>query len=269
MKKLTLREKARIYLEEQHLLDDYPFQVACKYSQTFVKNVIKRITGEDVEIEKIETQEHILNPQGKEIITDVMVYAKDGTIYDLEPNTYRKGEVLERGIFHTGMMHSKLLQPSEDWTELKRGVVIMLNKHDKAVEKFELTHSDTKEKASEKGVVLYMVNCSHQGRDKEEKDFFHDLMADYVKEELYFSENKTVVDYILGREEQYKMTERQERMIENERKEAAREAAENAAKRTTRDIAKKLLQNGVDVNVVSKSLNLSDRDLNRLVKCLR
>ena len=42
----------------------------------------------------------------------------------------------------------------------------MLNKHDKAVEKFELTHSDTKEKASEKGVVLYMANCSHQGRDK-------------------------------------------------------------------------------------------------------
>ena len=114
-----------------------------------------------------------------------------------------------------------------------------------------------------------MVNCSHQGRDKEEKDFFHDLMADYVKEELCFVENKTVVDYILGREEQYKMTERQERMIENEREEAAREAAENAAKRTTRDIAKKLLQNGVDVNVVSKSLNLSDRDLNRLVKCLR
>lgn len=65
------------------------------------------------------------------------------------------------------------------------------------------------------------------------------------------------------------MTERQERLIENEREEAAREAAENAAKRTTRNIAKKLLQNGVDVNVVSKSLNLSDRDLNRLVKRLR
>ena len=277
MKKLTLREKARIYLEEQHLLDDYPFQVACKYSQTFVKNVIKRITGQDVEIEKIETQEHILNPQGKEIITDVMVYAKDGTIYDLEPNTYRKGEVLERGIFHTGMLHSKLLQPSEDWTELKRGVVIMLNKHDilkhdKAVEKFELTHSDTKEKASEKGVVLYMVNCSHQGRDKEEKDFFHDLMADYVKEELYFAENKTVVDYILGREEQYKMTERQERMIENERKEAAREAAKKAAKKakveTTRDILKTLIDNGFDASAISKALNLSSADINKITRNL-
>ena len=154
MKKLTLREKARIYLEEQHLLDDYPFQVACKYSQTFVKNVIKRITGEDVEIEKIETQEHILNPQGKEIITDVMVYAKDGTIYDLEPNTYRKGEVLERGIFHTGMMHSKLLQPSEDWTELKRGVVIMLNKHDKAVENLNL-HIAIQKKKHQRKVLSY------------------------------------------------------------------------------------------------------------------
>ena len=65
MKKLTLREKAKIYLEEQHLLDDYPFQVACKYSVKFVKSVIKRITGEDIEIEKVETQEHILNPQGR------------------------------------------------------------------------------------------------------------------------------------------------------------------------------------------------------------
>lgn len=99
MKKLTLKEKAKIYLEEQHLLDDYPFQVACKYSEKFVKSVIRRITGEDIEIGKVEAQEHILNPQGKEIITDVMIYTKDGTIYDIEPNTYKKGEVLERGLF--------------------------------------------------------------------------------------------------------------------------------------------------------------------------
>lgn len=161
------------------------------------------------------------------------------------------------------MMYSKLLQPSEDWTELKRGVVIMLNKHDilehgKAIEKYEMMNSDTKEKASEKGVVLYMVNCSHQGRDKEEKDFFHDLMADYVKEELCFIENKTVVDYILGREEQYKMTERQERMIENERNEAAREA--------TRDILKTLIDNGIDASAISKALNLSNADISKLTK---
>ena len=30
MKKLTLREKARIYLEEQHLLDDYPCMARVK-----------------------------------------------------------------------------------------------------------------------------------------------------------------------------------------------------------------------------------------------
>ena len=73
--------------------------------------------------------------------------------------------------------------------------------------------------------------------------------------------DKTVVDYILGREEQYKMTERQERMIENERKDAAREA-------TIRN-AKKLLQNGADINLVSKSLDLSDADLAQISKRLR
>ena len=57
------------------------------------------------------------------------------------------------------------------------------------------------------------------------------------------------------------MTERQERMIENERNEAAREA-------TIRN-AKKLLQNGADINLVSKSLDLSDADLARISKGLR
>ena len=57
------------------------------------------------------------------------------------------------------------------------------------------------------------------------------------------------------------MTERQERMIENERNEAAREA-------TIRN-AKKLLQNGADINLVSKSLDLSDADLAQISKRLR
>ena len=93
-------------------------------------------------------------------------------------------------------------------------------------------------------------------------------MADYVKEELYFSENKTVVDYILGREEQYKMTERQERMIENERKEAAREAAKKAKVETTRDILKTLIDNGFDASAISKALNLSSADINKITKNL-
>lgn len=261
MKKLTLKEKARIYLLEQHLLDDYPFQIACKHSHEFVKNIIKKITKKNVEIEKIVIQEHILNPQGKKIITDVMVYAKNGTIYDLEPNTYKKGEILERGIFHMGMLHSKLLRPSEDWVSLRRGIVIMLNKHDilkngKSIERFDLMQNETKVKASEKGVTLFMVNCSYHGLETEDNDFFHDLTVDYVREELYLDENKNVVNYILGREEQYKMTERQERILENERKEAKEE------------VIKTLINNGIDASSISKALNLSDTDLQRITRKL-
>ena len=68
------------------------------------------------------------------------------------------------------------------------------------------------------------------------------------------------------------MTERQERMIENERKEAAREAAKKAAKKakveTTRDILKTLIDNGFDASAISKALNLSSADINKITKNL-
>ncbi len=49
------------------------------------------------------------------------------------------------------------------------------------------------------------------------------------------------------------MTERQERILENERKEAVKEA--------TMNIAERLFKNGVNADVISKSLNLSGLSL--------
>lgn len=57
------------------------------------------------------------------------------------------------------------------------------------------------------------------------------------------------------------MTERQERILENERKEAVKEA--------TMNIAERLFKNGVNADVISKSLNLSEKDINRIAKNLR
>lgn len=56
------------------------------------------------------------------------------------------------------------------------------------------------------------------------------------------------------------MTERQERILENERKEAVKEA--------TMNIAERLFKNSVNADVISKSLNLSDKDINRIAKKL-
>lgn len=57
------------------------------------------------------------------------------------------------------------------------------------------------------------------------------------------------------------MTERQERILENERKEAVKEA--------TMNIAERLFKNGVNADVISKSLNLSYKDINRIAKNIR
>lgn len=52
------------------------------------------------------------------------------------------------------------------------------------------------------------------------------------------------------------MTERQERILENERKEAKEE------------VIKTLINNGIDASSISKALNLSDTDLQRITRKL-
>ena len=37
-----------------------------------------------------------MNPGGRDIITDVMVYGEDGSVYDAEPNTYAEGRAEAR-----------------------------------------------------------------------------------------------------------------------------------------------------------------------------
>ena len=54
------------------------------------------------------------------------------------------------------------------------------------------------------------------------------------------------------------MTERQERLIENERKEAKAEA--------TRELLRTLIDNGIDASAISKALNLSNADINKITR---
>ena len=71
-----------------------------------------------------------MNPGGRDIITDVMVYGEDGSVYDLEPNKYIEDSSIERGLFHMYLVGSKLLKPGENWKDLRKDTVILLNRHD-------------------------------------------------------------------------------------------------------------------------------------------
>lgn len=117
-------------LHSETLLSDLTFRFACESFPDFPAYIASAITGETVIPKDVRLQHRIMNPGGRDIITDVMVYGEDGSVYDLEPNKYIEGSSIERGLFHMYLVGSKLLKPGENWKDLRKGTVILLNRHD-------------------------------------------------------------------------------------------------------------------------------------------
>ena len=88
------------------------------------------MTGDEISVRDVRVQQRLMNPGGRDIVTDVMVYGEDGSDYNAEPNTYADGSLIERGIYHTYLVGSRLLKSGEEWRALRRGAVTMLNRHD-------------------------------------------------------------------------------------------------------------------------------------------
>lgn len=260
--------------EEQHLIDDYPFQIASDKFPSFTGFIIKKITGEDVDIKEVRTAVKLKNPQGKEIIADVILYAENGTVYNLGANRYRSGSVLERGLFHAFIIGSILLSPGEEWGSLRKGIIIMLNLHDAeksgcSVRTYIITEKSTKENAfSDKGIEIHMVNCLNI-KQKELEDLFHDLTADFTKEKMRLPIMKKVVEYLMGKEGRKAMTKKWEEYIKMERDDAAKEAAEATTKEVIYNTAKAMLKDGLPEERVSRILNLSGNEISSISGTMR
>ena len=162
------------------------------------------MTGYEISVRDVRVQQRLMNPGGRDIVTDVMVYGEDGSDYNAEPNTYAEGSLIERGIYHTYLVGSRPLKSGEEWRALRRGAVTMLNRHDvfgkgEAVIKVEpCIISGGKKEFYGKGMCLYMVHVSDRGEmGVERDDLLRDLFVGYYQEEMSLPMTKKVVDYIL------------------------------------------------------------------------
>lgn len=263
---MNIREKVRRMMEEQHLLDNEPFEFASRRFPEFPVSIASAIIKEDIIATNVEIQKKFLNPnqKGRAIITDVIIRTKDGRIFNLEPNTYRKGAILERGLFHSYMIGTTLLKKGEDWKNLRKGGIILQNQYDilkdgNALSKFRMQDEITGRLASEKGITLYVANCSYRGNGPLSL-LYEDLMTNYIKEETRLPINRNVVKYLLGEEVQIEMTERQEKIMREVREEASREAAQKATLKS----AKAMINDGISAERVYRILQLSEKDIKAL-----
>lgn len=302
----NLQEKINLKIEdlikEETLISDVSFRIACEHIPEFPLFIASIITGDEIDPVFMHTQERMFNPGGREIVADVIIYSSDGCVYDIEPNTYRDGESVERGLFHSYVIGSKMLKKGEPWDRLRRCCVIMLNQHDilkrgEPVVRIESVSSDTGESASEKASQVYIVNCSYKGDGVGKKfDLLKDLTKNYMREALTLPEMKKVVEYMVQGDVQdmirdfireYFADELAEgrAMLRNDawaegltegrlegkkegRKEGRKEGIEEGRREEKYSNARELYKNGVDIEVISKSLNIPQGEMEAIVNSL-
>ena len=194
-------------------MSDLTFRFACESFPEFPSYIASVVTGDDISPLYVRTEERIMNLGGRDIITDVMVYGDDGSVYDIEPNTYLEGSSMERGLFHMYLIGSKMLKEGEIWKDLRKGAVIMLNRHDifkdgKAVRHFSFLDAESGEKACLSSAELYIAYVSPYGeKGVERDDLLRDLSVRYAEEEMNLPETKKIVEYIYSKGVQEKMYE--------------------------------------------------------------
>ncbi len=276
--------KIRRILKSETLLSDLTFRFACESFPDFPAYIASVMTGDEISVRDVRVQQRLMNPGGRDIVTDVMVYGEDGSVYDAEPNTYAEGSLIERGISHTYLVGSRLLKSGEEWRALRRGAVIMLNRHDvfgkeEAVIKVEpCIISGGKKELYGKGMCLYMVHVSDRGEmGVERDDLLRDLFVGYCQEEMSLPMTKKVVDYILEEGVQESMYEYIKEYFAQELAEGRAEARAEAhaegraegraegAKEATISNARAMLAGGIPSDRVADILKLSESDMKEVM----
>ncbi len=278
-------------LHSETLLSDLTFRFACESFPDFPAYIASAITGETVIPKDVRLQHRIMNPGGRDIITDVMVYGVDGSVYDLEPNKYIEGSSIERGLFHMYLVGSKLLKPGENWKDLRKGTVILLNRHDifrdgDSLKHFSITDLEKGWIASEKAMKLIIAHVSPDGtRGDEIGELFRDLSVMYADVEMSLPETKKIVKYILDKGVQKNMYEymreyfaeelaegraaaraeaRAEGLAEG-RAEGRREGRKEGRREERLANAKAMLRGGISSDRVADILKLSDSDMKEIM----
>lgn len=271
--------KVKMILDEETLLSDFTFRIVCECFPDFPSYIISVITGDDVDVEHVRTQVRIMNPGGRDIIADVLVYAKDGCVYDIEPNSYREGESVERGLYHTHLLGAKMLAPASAWQERKRCCVIMLNKHDvmgegRQIIRIEALDTESGKRVSEKDALLFMVFVSAQGKESERDALFRDLSVKYSQQSMMLPKTKKVVEYLKERGVRNSMYDYikayfAEELAEGRAKSMAEGRAEGIAegkREATVSNAKAMLFDGLPADRVARILGLSLDEIENIRK---
>lgn len=271
-------------LQELNLLDRFLFSVVMEDNET-LEDVLEIILGYPVPLkDKAQAEKELRRtPLNKSVFFDV--YGEDfwDIAYDVEVQKEDTKDLLKRTRYYNGMVDLNMLQPGEDYSKLKEAYIIMIMPFDLFGEgKYKYTFHMTCDEVP--GLKL---------RDGATRIFLntHGTDADGVSEELiqllhYFERttgkiaadsHSEKIEKLQKRVEQVKMSEEvgirfmnafEEKMMERRegREEGRVEGLAEGRETEQREIARKMLEKGLDFTLIAEMTGLSEKDLKALQK---
>ena len=118
-------------IKSLRLIDD-DFMTICfdnyiEGAELLLKIILDR---DDLKVSEVKTQKTMKNLQGRDLRLDIYATDKAGKKYDIEIQRADKGAHRKRARYHSSIMDSEMLEPGEDFADLRENYVIFITEND-------------------------------------------------------------------------------------------------------------------------------------------
>ena len=227
-------------------IDDDFMTVCLADNYEGVELVLRIILGQDdIKIKSVRTQEPMKNLQGRSAILDVHAVDSTSKEFDIEIQRQDSGAGVKRARHNSSLLDAHILKPGDDTENIPDNYVIFITENDVMkgnqpvypVERY-VTVGENKVLFGDGSHILY-VNGSYRGNDEIEK-LMHDFSCTspddmnyeaLAKRARYFKEDEKGVAAMC-------------KIMEDMRKEAAKEATQKAELKIARETAGRLIKKG-------------------------
>lgn len=259
-------------LKDLNLLDRFLFSAVMEDEKS-LESILEIILGTDIALkDKAQVEKELRrSPVNKRVYFDVYGEDVEGTVYDAETQKRNTGDLPQRTRYYNGMVDLNLLEPGEDYRDLKDTYVIMITPFDlfgkgRYKYTFRMICEEVPEMALGDGATRIFLNT--RGTDSESASEELIALLHYFEEttgESAAESNSERIQILQAKVEQIKNSEEmgirfmnafEEKMLER------REGREEGKK----DVARKMLDMGMKLEIIAEATGFSEDELENLRK---
>ncbi|MCR5045676.1 MAG: Rpn family recombination-promoting nuclease/putative transposase [Treponema sp.] len=265
-KALTLEEK----WENATIANNFIFYKVMRNNPSVCKELLEILLEFKIENIQMSQEEEIAIDFGsKGIRMDVYVKDKDGQkVYNIELQTTDTGELPERARYYQGVIDIDILRTGQKYKDLKTTFIIFICIDDifkKGLAKYTFENiclEDKETKLGDRTQKLFFISKNCDKLLNERQKAFLRLVTSNSSSDT-FTEKITKLVAEAKRNTQWRM---QYMEWEREKVYEYYRGREEGAKQTAIENAKKLYANGVSVEIIAKSLGMTEEQIKEIVK---